>query len=112
MDDAEDMVDTKLKFGIKTAEEVARFLRKSRSWVYKNWQILGGRKLRGSLFFLERRTSMSVYSVKGKEWRYDFILRGIRNTGAWFRTKNEAKQAAAKSGKGGLKERRGGGRRL
>ena len=32
-------------------EEVARYLHKSISWVYKNWQILGGRKLRGSLFF-------------------------------------------------------------
>ena len=39
---------------------------------------------------------MSVYSVKGKGWRYDFNLKGTRYTGAWFRTKNEAKQAAAK----------------
>ena len=39
---------------------------------------------------------MSIYSVKGKGWRYDFILKGTRYTGAWFRTKNEAKQAAAK----------------
>jgi len=36
---------------IQTVEEVARFCHKSRSWVYKNWQKLGGRKLRGSLFF-------------------------------------------------------------
>jgi len=34
-----------------TPEEVARFLKKSASWVYKHWQELGGVKLGGSLFF-------------------------------------------------------------
>lgn len=32
-------------------EEVANYLRKSQSWVYKNWKIIGGRKLGGSLIF-------------------------------------------------------------
>ena len=36
---------------ILTVEEAALYLRKSPSWVYKNWQVLGGRKLGGSLFF-------------------------------------------------------------
>jgi integrase len=39
---------------------------------------------------------MSVYSVKGKGWRYDFTINGIRHTEAWFKTKTEAKQAEAK----------------
>jgi hypothetical protein len=39
---------------------------------------------------------MSVYSVKGKGWRYDFILKGARHTGAWFKTKSEARQAVAR----------------
>lgn len=39
---------------------------------------------------------MSVYSVKGKGWRYDFTLKGTRHTEAWFRTKTEAKQAEAR----------------
>jgi integrase len=39
---------------------------------------------------------MSVYLVRGKGWRYDFILKGVRFTGAWFETKNKAKQAEAK----------------
>jgi len=41
---------------------------------------------------------MSVYFVKGKEkgWRYDFTLKGIRHTEAWFKTKTKAKQAEAK----------------
>jgi hypothetical protein len=44
-------VDTTFSSGIMSPEEVAQFLRKSPSWVYKNWKILGGRKLGGSLFF-------------------------------------------------------------
>lgn len=36
---------------ILTPEEAARYLRKSLSWVYKNAELLGGRKLGGSLFF-------------------------------------------------------------
>ena len=44
-------IDKNSTSGIMTAEEVALFLRKSTSWVYKNWQELDGRKLGGSLFF-------------------------------------------------------------
>ena len=36
---------------------------------------------------------MSVYFVKGKGYRYDFTLKGIRYTQAWFKTKTKAKQA-------------------
>ena len=39
---------------------------------------------------------MSLYSVKGKGWRYDFTLRGQRYTAAWFKTKAEARQAEAR----------------
>jgi integrase len=39
---------------------------------------------------------MSVYFVKGKGWRYDFTLQGIRHTEAWFKTKTAAKQAEVK----------------
>jgi hypothetical protein len=44
-------VDNDFEYAIMIPEEVARYLHKSLSWVYKNWQLLGGRKLRGSLFF-------------------------------------------------------------
>jgi hypothetical protein len=44
-------IDSQNEYEIMTPEEVAQFLKKSTSWVYKNWQKLGGRKLRGSLFF-------------------------------------------------------------
>lgn len=36
---------------IQTVEEVAQYFQKSQSWVYKNWKILGGKKLGGSLVF-------------------------------------------------------------
>jgi hypothetical protein len=41
---------------------------------------------------------MSVYFVRGKDkgWRYDFTLKGIRHTEAWFKTKKKAKEAEAK----------------
>lgn len=39
---------------------------------------------------------MSVYSVQGKGWRYDFTRKRIRHTGAWFKTKKEAAKAEAK----------------
>ena len=47
---------------IMTPEEVALYLKKSLSWVYKNSEILGARKLRGSLFF------------PGKEILYELIF--------------------------------------
>lgn len=48
---------------------------------------------------------MSVYSVKGKGWRYDFTLEGERYTEAWFKTKQEAKTAESKR-REELKEKR------
>ena len=44
-------IDNNLRHVIMTVEEIAQFFQKSPSWVYKNWKILGGRKLGGSLFF-------------------------------------------------------------
>ncbi|MEW6290960.1 MAG: site-specific integrase [Thermodesulfobacteriota bacterium] len=39
---------------------------------------------------------MSIYSVKGKGWRYDFTHQGTRYTETWFKTKKEAQKAKAK----------------
>jgi integrase len=36
---------------------------------------------------------MSVYSIKGKGWRFDFTMEGKRYTGAWYRTKKQARDA-------------------
>ena len=50
---------------------------------------------------------MSVYSVKGKGWRYDFILKGQRYTSNWFTTKVAARQAEAKKREEAKKQGRG-----
>jgi hypothetical protein len=42
---------------------------------------------------------MSVYFVKAKGWRCNFILKGTRYTKAWFETKRAAKQAEAEKRK-------------
>ena len=39
---------------------------------------------------------MSVYFIKKKGWRYDFTLNQRRYTGAWFKTKREAKRKEAR----------------
>jgi hypothetical protein len=44
-------IDNPFSPDIMTPEEVALFLRKSPSWVYKHARELGARKLGGSLFF-------------------------------------------------------------
>ncbi|MBW1939488.1 MAG: site-specific integrase, partial [Deltaproteobacteria bacterium] len=39
---------------------------------------------------------MSIYLMKDKGWRYDFVRQGIRYTEAGYNTKRQAKQAEAK----------------
>jgi hypothetical protein len=43
---------------------------------------------------------MGCYFTKGKGWRYDFVHRGNRFTGAWFRTKAEAMRQMAQRREG------------
>jgi len=64
------------------------FTRTGRSWAAGSSEVL--------YFFLIRRTFMSVYSKRGKGWRYDFTQNGVRHTEAWFKTKREALQAEAR----------------
>lgn len=42
---------------------------------------------------------MSVYLVKGKGWRYDFTMKGVRHTETWFRKKRQAVAAEAEKRK-------------
>jgi hypothetical protein len=86
-----------------TPEETARYMRKSLSWVYKNSAALGGRKLGGSLFFQLRRTSMSTYFVKGKGWRYNFILKGTRYTESLVRHQKSGQESRGRKKKGDRK---------
>ncbi len=50
---------------------------------------------------------MSVYSIKGKGWRYDFTLEKQRYTQAWYKTKTEARQAEAEKRKELLEPKKG-----
>ena len=59
-------VDKVFQCGIMTPEEVAQYLHKSMSWVYKNWQLLGGRKLKGSLFFPNKEDLYEHLFCKGE----------------------------------------------
>jgi hypothetical protein len=36
---------------------------------------------------------MGAYFTKGKGWRCDFMMKGQRITGCWFKTKGDARQA-------------------
>jgi hypothetical protein len=60
------IIDTEFNHDILTPEEAAQYLRKSTSWVYKNWQALGGRKLGGSLFFPRKEDLYERLFGKGK----------------------------------------------
>jgi len=59
-------IDTEFENDILRPEEVAQYLRKSTSWVYKNWRELGGRKLGGSLFFPRKENLYERLFGKGK----------------------------------------------
>jgi hypothetical protein len=63
---------------INKVEEVAKFLRKSPSWVYKNWRRLGGRKLGGSLMFPSKEDLYERILFK-KQKRVEIRLHQKRN---------------------------------
>jgi len=68
--------DKTKKSGIMTPEEVAQYLQKSLSWVYKNWQLLGGRKLRGSIFFPKKEDLYEHIFNKGERMEIRFHPQG------------------------------------
>ena len=63
---SESGTNTTEKYVILTPEEVAQYLRKSSSWVYKNWEVLGGRKLGGSVFFPRKEELYERIFCKGE----------------------------------------------
>ena len=100
-------VDREYKPDILTVEEVARFLSKSPSWVYKHWQELGGRKLGGSLFFPHKEELYERIFGKrqGVEVRLhpqgnqaDWSLVQDKNRGAKSRNRKEGRAKATQTG--------------
>jgi len=88
MERRQNKLDIHFKGEVMTPDEVAKFFKKSTSWVYKNWKILGGAKLGGSLFFPNKEELFTnYYFKKRKRGRYDIILREIMYRETWVKTK-------------------------
>ncbi|MCM2285338.1 MAG: helix-turn-helix domain-containing protein [Desulfobacula sp.] len=87
---------------IITIEETAQYLQKSTSWVYKNWKILGGRKLGGSLFF-PAKEDLYEY-LFGKRERVEVRLHPERNQahGSMVHDKERSTVSRGRKKKGGV----------
>jgi len=100
-------IDKTSKIDILTPEEVARYLRKSTSWVYKNWKILGGRKLGGSLFFPGKEDLYERIFFKGKGVEIRFHPQGDQAYGSLVQNKNRGQTGRGQKTKGGEKSKAG-----
>ena len=77
---------------ILTVEEAALYLRKSASWVYKNWKVLGGRKLGGSLLFPRKEDLYERIFNKGEGVEVRFHPEGDQADGSLVQNKNRGKK--------------------
>ena len=93
-------IDNNLNHDILTPEEVALYLRKSTSWVYKNWQALGGRKLGGSLFFPRKEDLYERLFCKGKGVEVRLHPKGDQAHRSLVQNKNRGQTGRSKK-KGG-----------
>ena len=98
-------IDNNLNHDILTPEEVALYLRKSTSWVYKNWQALGGRKLGGSLFFPRKEDLYERLFCKrqGKGVALRLHPEGDQAHGSLVQNENQGQTGRSKT-KGGTKK--------
>jgi len=97
-------IDSQNQYEIMTPEEVAQFLKKSTSWVYKNWQKLSGRKLGGSLFFPRKEELYERIFCKGQglvEVRLCPEEKQVHTR--WLQNKNRSQKGRSKK-KGGNKQ--------
>ena len=96
-------IDIKSKTDIMKVEDVANYLQKSTSWVYKNWKAIGGRKLEGSLFFPKKE---DLYErLFGKEERVEIRLHSERDQAHrnLVQNKKRSKKSRSRKKKGGAK---------
>jgi hypothetical protein len=96
-------IDKNLSPDIMTPEEVALYLRKSTSWVYKNWQALGGRKLGGSLFFPGKEDLYERLFNQRKGVEVRLHPEGDQAHGSLLQNKNRGQTGRIKK-KGGTKK--------
>ena len=90
-------IDKKSTADIMTPEEVALFLRKSTSWVYKNWQELGGRKLGGSLMFPGKEDLYERLFCQGKGVEIRLHLEKEQVHGSLVQNQSESKGGRGKT---------------
>lgn len=101
------VVDGNEKLDILTVEEVAQYFRKSPSWVYKNWKVLGGRKLGGSLLFPRKEDLYERLFDKGEGVEVRLHSEWDQAHGSLVQNKNRGKAGRGKK-KGGIKESKAG----
>jgi len=89
-------IDTKFQSEIMTPEEVALYLRKSLSWVYKNVQILGGKKLGGSIFFPAKEDLYERLFCKSEGVAIRLHHEGDQVYGDLVQNKNSSKTSRSK----------------
>ena len=96
-------VDKNQASDILTPEEVAQFFRKSTSWVYKNWEELGGRKLGGSLLFPRKEDLYERLFCKRKGVEIRLYPKRDEAYGSLVQNKNKGQTGRSKK-KGGTKK--------
>jgi hypothetical protein len=96
-------IDKKSTADIMTPEEVALFLRKSTSWVYKNWQELGGRKLGGSLMFPGKEDLYERIFCQGKGVEVRLHLRKDQVHRSLVQNQSKSKGGRGKAKRGAKK---------
>ncbi len=95
-------IDTPHKADIMTPEEVAQFLRKSPSWVYKNRQLLGGVKLGGSLFFPKKEDLYECLFKKGQRVAVRLHTERSQTHPSLVQNQNRGQTGRSRKKKGGI----------
>jgi hypothetical protein len=85
---------------IMNPEEAAQYLHKSLSWVYKNADMLGGRKLGGSLFFPAKEDLYEHIFCKGKGVEVRLHPKGNQVYGNLVQNKNRGQSIRGRKKKG------------
>ena len=96
-------IDSIEKYAILTPEEVAQYLNKSVSWIYKHWEMLGGRKLGGSLFFPGKETLYERIFNQGHGMEVRLHPQGDTAVKSRIQNQNFGQKSRSKK-KGGLRK--------
>ena len=96
-------IDINSRPDIMSVEEAAEYLRKSTSWVYKNWKMLGGRKLGGSLIFPSKEDLYESIFQKRKGVEVRLHPEGNQAHKNLVQNKKRSKKSRSRKKEGGVK---------